>query len=366
MNPIDTITGPKNRVLAVSNARNNNFNFLRLLFAALVLVAHAPELRDGNRSHELLTRVFGSISFGELAVDGFFLLSGYLIISSWIRQPNPRDFLEKRVRRIVPGFLVAFFVSVFVLGPFGAQDVAAYFARLSYPLLAKIALQLRPPEVPDVFVGRPYPVLNSAMWSIAYEFRCYILVLIIGLLGIKRQKRIWLMLLLVAAGLQLLPNYVGRVHFPGSWQLIGNPIELIRLLTFFCAGACFQLFHNTIPVAGKWAFLAALVVLLALFIPVLAVPVLASAGAYALFWFAFTRVSALAGFQHIDDVSYGLYLYGWPIQKLLDWYLPNTSLWLLVPLALALSSTAGYVSWHVIEAPWLRRPRRSIAQLHTN
>ncbi|WP_201986790.1 acyltransferase family protein [Hymenobacter rubidus] len=361
MNPINAVVEPEARVATISNARNNNFNFLRLLFAALVIVSHAPEIRDGNRNHELLMRIFGTISFGDLAVNGFFLLSGYLIVSSWIRQPNLRDFLEKRVRRIVPGFLVAFVVSVFVLAPFGAQDVAAYFSGLNYPLLIKVALQLRRPEVPDIFVGRPYPTINGAMWSISYEFRCYLLVLVIGLLGSKRQKGIWLTLLLASTGLQLIPDYVGRIHFPGIWPLIGNPVEFVRLLVFFCAGACFHLFRTAIPIAGKWAFLATLVVLAALFVPVLAVPVLASAGAYALFWFAFARVPALAGFQKIDDVSYGLYLYGWPIQKLLDWYLPHTSLWLLVPLALALSGTAGYVSWHLVEAPWLRHTRRHTA-----
>lgn len=61
---------------------DNNFGVLRLAFAFMVIVAHSFELIDGNRSREPLTRIFGTISFGELGVDGFFIVSGYLITQS--------------------------------------------------------------------------------------------------------------------------------------------------------------------------------------------------------------------------------------------------------------------------------------------
>ena len=97
--------------------RANNFGALRLLFAALVIVSHSPELVDGNRSREVLTRVFGTMSFGEVAVDGFFLVSGYLISMSFARSRTTLSYLEKRVGRIVPGYLVAFSICSFVIAP---------------------------------------------------------------------------------------------------------------------------------------------------------------------------------------------------------------------------------------------------------
>ncbi|RYD28140.1 MAG: acyltransferase, partial [Lysobacteraceae bacterium] len=74
----------------------------------MVVLAHTPELIDGNRSRELLTRLFGTISFGELAVNCFFIVSGYLISASYLNSPSAGSYLSKRVARIYPGFIVAF------------------------------------------------------------------------------------------------------------------------------------------------------------------------------------------------------------------------------------------------------------------
>ena len=86
--------------------RKNNFGFLRLLFATMVVVSHSPELLDGNRSREILTRLFGTMSFGEVGVHGFFIISGYLITKSFVESRSTGSYLTKRFLRIFPGYLV--------------------------------------------------------------------------------------------------------------------------------------------------------------------------------------------------------------------------------------------------------------------
>ena len=96
---------------------NNNFHLLRFVFASLVIISHAHEIKDGDRSNEILTTIFGSISFGELAVDCFFVISGYLITKSWLENPRFSAFLSSRILRIFPAFIVASLLCALILGP---------------------------------------------------------------------------------------------------------------------------------------------------------------------------------------------------------------------------------------------------------
>ena len=141
--------------------------------------------------------------------------------------------------------------------------------------------------------------------------------------------------------------------------MINDPVIFARLVAFFSVGACFALYRVRLVFAGKWAAVAALALTVLMFQPLLASLALATLGAYALFWLAFAQVPALQGFRNMDDVSYGLYLYGWPIQKLLDWYFPTVSPFVLLLAALVMSSLAGYASWHLVESMWLKRERNS-------
>lgn len=347
---------------ATKNQQYNNINFLRLLLASLVLVSHAPELADGDQRRELLHHFFASVSFGGLAVMGFFVLSGFLIVKSWERKPNLSDFFKKRIERIYPGFAVALFISVLVIAPFAVYSVQGYFADLDYGSLLTDALLLRLPEgIKGAYPGTPYAHVNGALWTIAYEFRCYALVALLGLFGPAKQKVIWPSLLLICLALMLWPVPFKQISFLPLHFLILNPNDFVRLLAFFSAGACFYLFRNSLPLKGTWAVVAMAVVLGLMSRYALSRIALATFGAYALFWLAFARIPALNRFKNSPDISYGIYLYGWPIQKLLFWYFPAASPWLLLPFVFILSCLAGYASWILVESRFLNRSRKPAA-----
>ncbi len=336
------------------DGRDNNFSFIRLLLAGLVLLSHSPELKDGNRHREILTRLFHTVSFGEVAVTGFFLLSGYLIVQSWQHNPNIFDFLKKRALRIYPGFIVASIVCVFVVGPLGATVASDYLSQFNFLRLIKNIVLLRSPDSPPIFQGHPWPHLNGSMWTIAYEFRCYLLVALLGLMGVIRQRKLWLVISALLLLLLLIPYQIHNFPFKGSGLLLGEPSTSLRFAAFFVMGGCAYLFRDKIAYTRKGGIIAAPLLILCLFRNPLAYFALATFGAYLFFWFAFAKIPLLDRFKSYSDISYGVYLYGWPLQKLLLWYIPGLSPWLLFVLALAFSGVCGLLSWRFVERPALR------------
>lgn len=328
----------------------NNFGALRLLFAILVILSHSSELIDGDRSREILTRIFGTLSFGELGVDGFFLISGYLITKSFQQSRSMGEYLLKRVLRIYPGYLAAYLVCVFVLGPF----VGAQIARLSGLRVLAEVLTLHGPAVPGVFAGSPYPVLNGSMWTIAYEFRCYALLLVAGFAGLHLRPFI---LALVTAGLMALaalhPNIFDWV--PKDVEgLLGVPNVSARFISIFGCGALFYLYRDRIWYDGRIAAAAGVVWVGLMFSPLLAEPAVAVLGGYVLFWFAFNvKAPRLAAIGRKTDLSYGAYLYAWPIQKVLIWTMPGISPWSVFVEASAAACVLAFASWWLVEKPFL-------------
>lgn len=323
--------------------RANNFNLLRLVFASLVLLSHAPELIYGDRSRELLTIAFNTISFGELAVDGFFLLSGYLIVQSWINRPDALNFLKKRLLRIYPGLIVATLVCVVLVGPLAA-DPKQYFSHFWITGFFKNLFLLQPPEPAPVFRGTFYAGLNNAMWTIGYEFKCYLIVLLFGSCGAFKHRRLWL----AVTGCIFLALLLEKA---GIFTLT-SPI--VRLASFFFSGGLFYLYRDEIQFKPMLEVLAGIALGINMFSLSGAEIALATCGAYLLFYLAITPVRALQSFNWLPDVSYGVYLYGWPAQKLLLWYFPSMSPWVLFPASLSVCLLLGLVSWELVEKPMMR------------
>ncbi len=337
----------------------NNLDLMRLCFAALVLLSHSFELVDGNRSREPLTSLFHTVSFAELGVDCFFILSGFLITASWQKDPRWRSFLWKRVTRIVPGFVVAYVISVLVLGAIGSSSAADFFHHLDGKRLVKELLKLCAPVTPPVFVGHPYPTVNNAMWTIHYEFACYLLTLGLGLVGVLARSRI--VLALWAASLALLLAYTLHPFAPGELAEFDMG-SVLRFLAMFLAGAAmFRTgFHRR---RSPWLIAFAAVALVAgLTHHLTAEPAIAIAGSYLLFVIGFTPLRHPEA-RALPDMSYGLYLYGWPTQKLVVAALVAPTPLAVFGLSLVGALAAGAASWFLVEKPAMsfRRTRRSPA-----
>ncbi len=336
--------------------RDNNFGILRLFLASLVIISHSPELVDGDRSREVLSRLFGTMSFGEVAVDGFFLISGYLITESFMRNESVSVYLRKRVLRIVPAYVVSFTLSVLVLVPLLCDDPTLSVPRL-FALLPQVIALLQP-YVPAEHSGLHYPLLNGAMWTIAYEFRCYLLTALLGSLGLFQCYRA--IILVLAVGILLImnaTNVMQGIEFPGT-VVLGKAVEGIHLTAMFGVGALYYLYRALVPLTGIGACLATVSLMILFRYPDLAETAYIILGGYSILWFAFkASIWPLRKLRTNVDISYGLYLYGWPIQTLIVWNDRIINPWLLSAETLVLASLMGWLSWIVVEKPSLNLVR---------
>lgn len=338
----------------MSQKTGNNIGVLRLLLASLVIIGHAPEMIDGGRQREPMTMIFHTISLGGFAVDGFFLLSGYLITKSMLSTKAVGPYMVRRVLRIWPGYLTAFLISVLCLCPLLGGAPWRHLGST----LASLAAMRAPPYYPGQLRGLPYPALNGSMWTIAYEFRCYVMVALMFALGLLRWRWLCLglaVLLMACSVAASLPGVAGRLNGFHPLHLdfvLGDVTQTIHLTAVFLAGMCFYLFWDRISVwLSGWAVAGcALATALLLFVPSLAEAGLSTFGAVVLFWVAFT--ARLGVFQRINDrwdISYGTYLYGWPVAITILYVYRDIGPAGLAAVSLLLSWACGAASWWGLE-----------------
>ena len=312
--------------------RANALTAIRLVLAAMVLVAHAASI-SGLADHPLV----GGVGLGSWGVMGFFAISGYLVVQSRMRS-GLGTFLVKQFLRLMPAFWMVNIVTAAVAAPFVAWWAGSSLdvgSAVRYPVENGL-LVMRQWTIGGTLESAPYSsVWNGSLWTLAQEAGWY-LVVAFGLLGstVRRHR--------TAASVLLLMTLTALTAVGVSFAVLGS---------FFAAGMLLNSVRDRLPVslplvaaAGLLLVVAGLTERVTLVAPLpLAYVVLACS--------AVRLPSALLS----RDLSYGVYLYAFPVSQVLA--VVGVQRWGLSAFTVAtavLTVPLAWASWHWVEAPALR------------
>ena len=334
------------------HGRANNFNLLRMLAASAVLVSHAWPITLGRAVPEPLIAETG-YSLGVAAVVVFFAISGYFITKSFDRRSFLGDFVLARICRIFPGLIVALCLTAFVVGPlFTTLPLARYLAEpgtwIYVPQNALLAhLQF---GLPAVFDANPFSgVTNGSLWTLKYEVGCYAGVVAAGYLGLLRPRTFPLVLLMAA---------VAMVIVPGADMALSARIAV--LCGAFALGSGAYLYRAHVPLGATLAAALVVAAIVARGTPVFPLCFAAALG-YGALAFGFADIPPLRMYNRLGDVSYGIYIYAFPIGQATLLLVPGIGPWGLIATTFPVTLLLAVASWTWIENPVLVHRHRLAA-----
>jgi peptidoglycan/LPS O-acetylase OafA/YrhL len=349
------------------------FDFLRVFLALSVLFTHSVLIAEGERAQ------FGIAPLRLLhnsIVPMFFALSGFLITASALRL-RLRDFLLNRGMRIVPALAVDIVVSALLIGPiFTTVPLRKYFS--SYEFLSYFAniVGLIHFSLPGVFIDNPFPrAVNGSLWTVPFEIGCYTIISTFIVTGALRKR--WLC---VAVGV-----LIGACITIANWThfdpLAVAPLEVLRgeqahnalhhffsnegnhLYLYFLGGCLIYLFRYQIVFSRVVLAASAAVFALGAFDGMKIPPafqqlIYCPALVYITVFVGLTRLPRIPIYSN-GDYSYGIYLYGYPLQQALVASFPTvTSPWLHFAISVPATSLVAMLSWHCVEKPILAQRRK--------
>lgn len=336
----------------MTTVQKNSFDLLRLFAAALVLYSPQHALL-GLTEPELV----GWSTLGGFGVSIFFFLSGFLVWSSWARDPDLKRFFIRRSLRIFPALCFVVLVTVLVLGPIFSKLAAAdYFASFEAWRYLSTAVLVVWRGLPGVFVDNPFPLaVNGSLWTLPVEFLCYVSVAVVGSVSLVRRD--WLIAL--SLGVAVLAAAFGPL-------LLGNRfVPHLEMVAFFWWGVVYGFVRWRPEFECKPWVIGLGVVLMAFSLlgshgvertGMLVLAVALVVAAQRVHWGSYIT-------DRLGDLSYGMYIFAFPVQQIVV-ELGRHRGWTFatyLSLSFVVTSVLAYLSWHLLEKrALLFKPQRGV------
>ena len=330
--------------------KKNNFDLIRLILASTVFLVHAAVL---SKKAELgfLTDFLSS----EVAVNAFFVISGFLVTLSFCNTASSKDYFQKRIRRIYPAYVFVIMVSA-LFGCFLTNlPVKSY---ISLDLLKYLAanlsfLNIIQPGLPGVFVNNSMPAVNGALWTIRFEVLFYIIIPVFSYLLIRFNKK--------AITLAVMSSVIFAVHVSALYAetIEASPLSMLLKITpgifqYFICGSL--LFHFYKELEKRFTLIFSLSVIFYIISKMTGASHLIPLCTSIIVIYLACRFRYLGNWGRYGDFSYGIYIWHFPvIQTLISFKVFDKSPYFSLFLASLLIFTLAWISWHFIEKQFLKR-----------
>jgi peptidoglycan/LPS O-acetylase OafA/YrhL len=331
--------------------KNNGFDVMRLTAALLVTFSHSFTIKSGDVKCDFLYRITKVVNFGHSGLVMFFVISGYLITNSWVKNPNIFSFIKKRFLRIYPaiivnGFIMLFLIIPVVTGvrltlfdiPYLVKDFLKYsftFSSLNYNHL-------------HFFKDLKFTEVNGSLWTLRYEIICYAIAPFICLL--RSKSSVFLLLIVSAVVYFNLHSFEAFINFENLITVIDLD-RVAKFLWYFILG------HLAFKYKPSKLFYQCLIICLSIALFLFADKTTCELLAYTLIA-GLTLMLAL----HVKylkrnlpvDLSYGIYLYSFPIQQLILFKNRVVQDWQILLLTLVFVVPISYLSFICVERKFLQ------------
>lgn len=329
----------------LTNNRNNNLDAIRLIAAFFVLFSHSFPLAGQQEP-----RVpFYQGNYGELGVNIFFIVSGFLITQSYLRSNDPRKYIWSRVLRIFPALICVILLTGFILGPFVTSlSLKEYFTNiLTYKYLLNISLLDFNNLLPGVFDHNFMPFVDGPLWTLAYEFTFYLVIMFLGIVAILKDKPIVLGIFVLSLVLLYCEFNLQFYKYELFWAL--------RFFTYFSIGMVAFLYRSYILLSPTiFLFIMFLFIIASFKLPlndILFVPMLT----YVVLFVGYHPKFSISFLTRFGDFSYGVYIWAWPIQQtIVQAYSKEINPWLLFLMSGSITVVMAALSWHLVEKRTLK------------
>lgn len=338
----------------VFDPRNNALNAWRLILATSVILWHTWPLTGHPIPPTPVTQLMS-----QVGVDGFFAISGFLITSSWMRNPQPREYFKARTLRILPGLWVCVLVTAFVIAPIGVLiqhgsvgGLMKSGAPLAYVVNNGLMNVLFYPGIDGTPKDIPWPgVWNGSLWTLAFEAGCYIAVALFGVVGLLKYR--WPIPIAFVVTLAATAVF----GFP-AFAMSTIPQMVSRFAVMFAAGALIYQYRDKIPARWSLVALSAGLLLVSGLLPNYRV-----LAAIPLAYLVIASGAMLKRPNLGNDLSYGVYIYAFPIQQLLVIAgLGTLGVFPFFILATLVTIPLAAMSWFVVEKRALALKKRRLSK----
>lgn len=325
----------------------NNFDIVRFSLAFIVMLVHAAEV---TRSADI--RFLSQYLNSDFAVRGFFAISGFLIAKSYLRSKSLTSYFIKRAQRILPAYIfviVLCFVIGMCLTTLPLMDFLKNKETIKYLIANFSFLNFIQPSLPGVFTSNPNQPMDGSLWTIKAELTLYVLLPFIVPLMKKSPLKVWSIIFVISCAWFF---YFTSLYTGPKADTLAK--QFVSLSSFFFFGSLLAIHQPTFDRLKEITIVSLVVFLLFKntqysFI----IEPIAFSSVVILFC---TNLCKEVKISQYGDLSYGMYLYHWPIIQVLQHFgLFATNAFIGLGLTIVITLALAYTSWNVLESRFLKR-----------